>query len=214
MSEQITEYKYEVGQLVCILKTAQAGHNGRIASRSISAHGRVAYAVNGWEFGEEELEAIQRYRVEKHDPYGYQIIDSTGKDEPYIISLARNSEQEIAELDGRFTNDPDFSYGDYEFELETNFKRVTTDLTARFGEDTTFIHHHDPAYMSKEALARMEAHALKTAQEWCNTWNSVESGHCGSCQKLFAEGESRYPAGGYNHLYRTICLACACSQED
>jgi hypothetical protein len=159
-----------------------------------------------------EAPTNQRYRVEKASPYGYSIIDTTGQDKPYTISLARNSQDEIAELDDRFALDPAFEYGDYEYELETNFKRVTTDLTVE--EDTKFVHHHDPAYMSKEAIDRMEEHDKEVAEHWCEKWNLVEAGHCGACRKKFAEGEKRYPAVGFHSLDRTICFHCACSQED
>jgi len=59
MAEQSTAYKYEVGQLVRILKTLLAGHSGRIASRSISRYGRISYVIYGLEFGEEDITSCQ-----------------------------------------------------------------------------------------------------------------------------------------------------------
>jgi hypothetical protein len=58
----------------------------------------------------------------------------------------------------------------------------------------------------------------KVAESWAYTWNLVEMGYCGSCHTLLSTVKGHenewYAAVGYNHLYRTICFACSCSQED
>lgn len=146
----------------------------------------------------------QRYIVTKVMPHGYQITDTTGQDEPYVISLARDTATEMAELDERLAYDSEFGYDDYELALVSSFREI----------DGKYVHCHDPAYMSQEAITRMEEHDLKTAQGWCDTWNLVESGHCGSCKKQFEPDEKRYPAVGYDRLYKTLCFYCACSRED
>lgn len=146
----------------------------------------------------------QRYRVEKASPYGYSIIDTTGQDESYVISLVRNTSEELAEIDDRLAHDPDFGYDDYELALMSHFRQV----------NGKYVHVHDPDHMSQADIDHMEAHDLKTAQGWCDTWNLVESGHCGSCKKKFEPDEKRYPAVGYDRLYKTLCFYCACSRED
>lgn len=146
----------------------------------------------------------QRYIVEKASPYGWQIVDTTGQDEPHVISLARNTNHEIAELNERLAYDPNFGFDDYDLALVSSFRQV----------NGKYVHAHDPTYMSQEDIDRMEDSDRQTALSWCETWNLVESGHCGSCKKLFTEGEKRYPAVGFNQLYRTICFACVCSQDD
>ncbi len=67
------------------------------------------------------------------------------------------------------------------------------------------------------AIQRYEEYNRTVAEDWAYTWNLVELGYCGSCKKPLAEqpgheGE-RYPAVGYNNLYRVLCFSCACSQE-
>lgn len=141
-----------------------------------------------------ETATSQRYRVEKASPYGWQIVDTTGQDEPYIIQHFVNTE-EFKQQEPDYLLDPMFG---------VHFKLI--------GDQ--FVHELDPRYMSAEDIARSEEHDHKTAQGWCDTWNLVENGHCGACRKTFAEGEKRYPAVGFHKLDRTICFACACSQED
>jgi hypothetical protein len=101
---------------------------------------------------------------------GYDIVDTTGKDQPYRINA----------MD---------TLSDYERNR-----------------------------LSSVSVQRYEAHSRRVAEDWASVWNIVELGHCGACQKLLAEDpghkNERYSAVGYNHLYRTICFACACSQED
>ena len=141
---------------------------------------------------------MMRYRVEKANPYGYAIVDRTGRDEPYLICFARCTLDALEDIE-------EMSCSDAEFELATSFKRLET---GKHGKSAyRYVHCCDPAYMTPEA------HDLKTAQGWCEIWNLVASGCCGSCKKRFVEGEGRYPAVS-NRLCKVICFACACSQWD
>lgn len=135
----------------------------------------------------------QRYHVEKANPYGYAIIDSTGKEKPYVIEHFVNTEEAKQEPD--YLLDPLF---------DVNFKLV----------EDQFVHVQDPRYMSQADIERAEASDKEVAEHWAEKWNLVEAGHCGACRKKFEPDEKRYPAVGFHELDRIICFYCACSQED
>ncbi len=68
--------------------------------------------------------------------------------------------------------------------------------------------------LGEEYAQRYSEHNRKTAERWAQIWNIVEQGHCGACRKKLDPSEQSYPAVGFNRLYRRVCFACACSQED
>jgi hypothetical protein len=135
----------------------------------------------------------QRYTVEKASPYGWQITDTTGEAEPYVIHHFVNTEEAKQEPD--YLLDPLF---------DVDFKLV----------NDQFVRVQDSRYMTQDEIKRAEEHDRETALYWAEKWNLVESGHCGACRKKFEPGEKRYPAAGFHKMDRTICFACACSQED
>jgi hypothetical protein len=112
-----------------------------------------------------------RYIVEKAQAStGYAIIDTKGRDEPYLIDAMHS------------------------------------------------LRSYERQALTPAAIERYEEHNKKVAEQWAYTWNLVELGYCGACKALLAaikgHENERYPAVGYNKLYRTVCFACACSQED
>lgn len=70
---------------------------------------------------------------------------------------------------------------------------------------------YEIARLTSASIGSYEEFNKQVAQEWCETWNLVEQGYCGSCRQLIP-GKA-YPAGGFNVLYRRVCFDCACSQE-
>ena len=143
---------------------------------------------------EQNTVTTQRYIVEKHAPYGWQITDTTGQDKPYPICHFVDTE-EFKREEPDYLLDPMFGI---------HFKLV----------GDRFVHELDPKYMTRAEIERSEASDKEVAEHWCEKWNLVEAGHCGACRKKFEPGEKRYPAVGFHELDRTICFYCACSQED
>src|SRR5436305_1793129 len=80
-----------------------------------------------------------RYIVQKAQPYGYAIIDTTGKARPSLINA-------MGSLD-----------------------------------------RYERAQLTAESIASYEEHNRKVAEDWAETWNLVEQGHCGQCKRKISD---------------------------
>lgn len=178
-----------------------------------------------------------RFVVEKRLPAGYAVVDTTAKLPLEMFGLTElEDEQSVTQrLRGQclhFTG------------IQETHCRAGVEYASVEQAHLTFPCHKDSGlaqicaccqFPTKEALPKLVAcyqetalrlrqeHARQIAEDWAYTWNLVELGHCGNCQRRIADipGYQPGPAGvlpAHTHtfghqMYRKLCFDCSCSLE-